>query len=350
MVSEEREYFCHGVREHFGIGTVDRVDIGFIHSSSGFVHHGIGRGGGILWHGRMSRIRYSQPRKGGEHLMDMAGASVKAFDEDEVNSLDTLRDTGHRPFPMPDRPWTMTQRWNDLLFAHWPIAVETMAALIPEGLEVDVFDGYAWVGVVPFWMSRIRARVPGMDHRRFPFSRSFPELNLRTYVRSKRTGRAGVFFFALEAASPVAVAGARTLFHLPYFLANMSRTTTTDGTVRYKSRRLLTSQTVGFQATYRGLGRNEDVQASQPGSLEHFLTERYCLFTTHSGAVLVGNIHHKSWPLEAAEAEMRTNDLPRAHGLTLPNRPPVLHFSKSLDVYIWALRRDGFPLNADGSV
>jgi len=273
----------------------------------------------------------------GRHLMDMSEIPALAVDEDAAS---VLEDVAYRPFPMPDRPWTMTQRWNDLLFAHWPIAADAMAALIPSGLEVDTFDGYAWVGVVPFWMDRIRARVPGTDHTSVPFARSFPELNLRTYVRSKRTGRAGVFFFALEAASPLAVAGARVLFHLPYFLANMSRTTASDGTVRYKSRRLLTSATVGFQATYRGLGRPPDAPPSQPGSIEHFLTERYCLFTTSRDRVLVGDIHHRPWPLEPAEAEIRMNDLPRTHGLRLSNGSPVLHFSKSLDVYIWRLRKD----------
>jgi uncharacterized protein YqjF (DUF2071 family) len=249
--------------------------------------------------------------------------------------------TAHRPFPMPDSPWTMTQRWNDLLFAHWPIPAATMAAMIPAALDLDTFDGTAWLGVVPFWMSRIRARVPGTSAASVPFSRSFSELNLRTYVRSKRTGRAGVYFFSLDAASPLAVAGARALFHLPYFLANMRRETAADGTVRYKSRRLLTSSDAAFQATYRGLGRSTVAAPSQPGSIEHFLTERYCLFTTSRGRVLVGNIHHLPWRLEPAEAEFRTNDLPRAHGLVLPDRPPLLHFSRSLDVYIWGLGEDG---------
>lgn len=235
----------------------------------------------------------------------------------------------------------MTQRWNDLLFAHWPIDADTMRVLIPASLELDTFEGYAWAGVVPFWMDRIRARVPGTADSSVPFARSFPELNLRTYVRSKRTGRAGVFFFSLDAASPLAVAGARILFHLPYFLANMVRQTSADGTVRYKSRRLLSSAHAGFQATYRGLGRTADTLPSQPGSIEHFLTERYCLFTMSPGKVLVGNIHHLPWPLEPAEAEIRTNSLPRAHGLTLPNQPPILHFSRSLDVYIWSLKADG---------
>ncbi len=286
--------------------------------------------------------RRHDSRRHPPHLMGMSDFPAlidknAAFDKD---ALSVLGETGHRPFPMPERPWTMTQRWNDLLFAHWPIAADAIRALIPAGLEVDTFDGCAWAGVVPFWMDRIRARLPGSQDQSVPFSRNFLELNLRTYVRSKRTGRPGVFFFALEAASPLAVAGARMLFHLPYFLANMSRTTASDGTVRYKSRRLLTSATVGFQAAYRGLGRPPDARPSQPGSIEHFLTERYCLFTTHRDKLLVGNVHHRPWPLEPAEADIRNNDLPPAHGLTLPNRPPVLHFSKSLDVYIWSLTSD----------
>jgi uncharacterized protein YqjF (DUF2071 family) len=262
----------------------------------------------------------------------------------EQRPTGTLDETAHRPFPPPDRAWTMTQNWNDLLFAHWPIAPATIAALIPPGLDVDTFDGYAWVGVVPFWMDAIQHRIPGTGgSTKIPLVESFPELNLRTYVRSRLTGRAGVFFFSLDAASLLAVIGARTIFHLPYYFANMVRETAADGTVRYKSRRLLTSGDVSFQATYRGLGRPADAIPSQPGTLEHFLTERYCLFTSFRGRILVGNIHHKPWPLEAAEAEIRTNRIAPAHGLVLPSRPPVLHFSRRLQVYIW-------PLEADGSV
>jgi uncharacterized protein YqjF (DUF2071 family) len=256
---------------------------------------------------------------------------------------EVLEETAYRPFPQPNRAWTMKQSWNDLLFAHWPIASEAIAALLPAGLEVDLFDGYAWIGVVPFWMDGIRHRIPGGGGRSIaiPMVETFPELNLRTYVRSRRTGRAGVFFFSLDAASPLAVAGARMIFHLPYYLANMIRRTASDGTVRYKSRRLFTREQVGFHATYRGLGRPADAMPSQPGSIEHFLTERYCLFTTSFGRVLVGNIHHRPWPLEAAEAEIRVNHLAAPHGLALPAQPPLLHFSRSLEVYIWSLEADG---------
>lgn len=255
----------------------------------------------------------------------------------------SLADTDHRPFPIPARPWTMTQNWNDLLFAHWPIAPAIMAALLPAGLELDTYDGYAWAGIVPFWMDAILHRIPATHGHSLaiPTVTSFPELNLRTYVRSRLTGRAGVFFFSLDAANLLAVIGARTIFHLPYFFANMTRETAADGTVRYKSRRMLTSANVSFQATYRGLGRANNAPPSHPGTIEHFLTERYCLYTSFRNQILVGNIHHQPWPLEAAEAEFRTNQLAPAHGLVLPARPPILHFSRSLQVHIWSLRPDG---------
>lgn len=257
-----------------------------------------------------------------------------------------LGTVAHRPFPMPARPWTMAQRWNDLLFAHWPIPLAVTQALVPPSLEVDSFDGSAWASVVPFWMDNIRTRIPGQQTNKFslaiPFVDAFPELNLRTYVLSRKTGRPGVFFFSLDAGSSLAVLGARTLFHLPYFRASMARSTSpTDGSVEYRSRRTLPHRSVQFEASYRSLGRRISPGPSQPGSLEYFLTERYCLYTTFAGRVLVGNIHHLPWTLEAAEAEIRINELPRAHGLTLPDRPPILHFSRTLDVYVWSLEPDG---------
>jgi uncharacterized protein YqjF (DUF2071 family) len=111
-----------------------------------------------------------------------------------------------------------------------------------------------------------------------------------------------------------------------------------DGSVEYSSRRLLTGRSVRFNARYRGLGHAAG--PSRPGTLEYFLTERYCLFARHAGQVKVGHIHHLPWPLEPAEAEISINELPAAHGITLPNRPPVLHFARNLDVYIWSLRED----------
>ncbi len=124
---------------------------------------------------------------------------------------ETLSVVNHRPYALPKRPWTMMQRWNDLLFAHWPIPAAKLEALLPSGLQVDTFDQSAWLGVVPFWMDRVQLRgVP-----RIPGASRFPELNLRTYVRERNTNRAGVYFFCLEASNPLAVMMARAVFHCP---------------------------------------------------------------------------------------------------------------------------------------
>jgi uncharacterized protein YqjF (DUF2071 family) len=252
-----------------------------------------------------------------------------------TNVLSTI---AHRPYPLPAGRWRMAQRWNDLLFAHWPVAVDEMARLLPARLEVDAFDSYAWVGVVPFWMDRVRTRAIGETCLTVPGTATFSELNLRTYVRSRTTGLSGVYFFSLDAASALAVLGARTFFHLPYFLASMHRQTEPDGTIQYRSQRLFSNRSVRFQARYRGLG---DIGSpSVDGTLEHFLTARYCLFTSHAGRLQVGHIHHLPWPLQPAQAEITINDLPAAHGIALPNRPPVLHFARSLEVYIWSLLED----------
>jgi uncharacterized protein len=252
-----------------------------------------------------------------------------------TNVLSTI---AHRPYPLPAGSWRMAQRWNDLLFAHWPVAVDEMARLLPARLEVDAFDSYAWVGVVPFWMDRVRTRAIGETCLTVPGTATFSELNLRTYVRSRTTGLSGVYFFSLDAASALAVLGARTFFHLPYFLASMHRQTEPDGTIQYRSQRLFSNRSVRFQARYRGLG---DIGSpSVDGTLEHFLTARYCLFTSHGGRLQVGHIHHLPWPLQPAQAEITINDLPAAYGIALPNRPPVLHFARSLEVYIWSLLED----------
>lgn len=245
-----------------------------------------------------------------------------------------LASTRHRPWPLPSVPWAMTQRWNDLLFAHWPLPAAALTGLIPPGLSVDTFDGSAWVGVVPFWMDRIQWRgVPPI-----PGANRFPELNLRTYVRESNTNRSGVYFFSLDAANALAVAVARAMFHLPYYWARMSIRHEGDRGFLYRSDRLLAPRPVRFRATYRGLGPTRALAEKRPGTIEHFLTERYCLFTVNRrGDLLAGQLHHLPWPLEPAEAEIELNELPQAHGIRLPDTQPLLHYARELAVYIWPL-------------
>jgi uncharacterized protein len=247
---------------------------------------------------------------------------------------DILSTTGHRPWPLPGQPWSMTQRWNDLLFAHWPVAATELVHLLPPELVVDTFEGSAWVGVVPFWMDQIRFRgLPSI-----PGASRFPELNLRTYVRERNSNRAGVYFFSLDAANPLAVAFARTIYRLPYYWAKMRIEATGTGLregreFRYMSERRMRKPAARFRATYRSLGRQHAKRA-----VELFLTERYALYTADPhGRIFRGTIHHLPWTLEEAEADFEINELPAAHGIHLPNVKPLLHFSRQLVVYVWSL-------------
>jgi uncharacterized protein YqjF (DUF2071 family) len=244
--------------------------------------------------------------------------------------------TSHRPRPLPSGRWVMTQRWNDLLFAHWPVPAHAVAPLIPDGLQVDTFQGSAWLGVVPFWMDRIKFRgIPTI-----PGARSFPEINLRTYVRDPLTGALGVFFISLDAGNLLGVTFARAFFSLPYYWAEMRFEQRSEREFSYYSRRRMSSQPVIFKARYRGLGPTRKLAESRAGTLEYFLTERYCLFTRgRDGQPMRANIHHVPWPLEEADAEIEQNDLASAVGIRLPDIPPVLHYSRRLAVYVWQLER-----------
>ena len=221
----------------------------------------------------------------------------------------------------------MKQTWHDLLFAHWPIPHESMRALVPAELPLDVFEGTCWVGVVPFWMSGIRGR--GLPP--FPGLSRFPELNVRTYV--SYGGKPGVYFFSLDAGNLPAVWAARAFFYLPYFHAKM-HSIREDGTVLYSSHRRRSS--AEFQAGYRAVGK---VRPREKGSLEHWLTERYCLYTTYGGQVYRGEIHHLPWPLQDAEAEFERNTVAAASEIVLPDSRPLLHFATRLEVLIWPIRR-----------
>jgi uncharacterized protein YqjF (DUF2071 family) len=237
----------------------------------------------------------------------------------------------HRRWPMPDAPWIMTQTWHDLLFAHWPVDKVALAARIPPSLELDLFEGESWVGVVPFHMTNVAPRgVPSL-----PWVSAFPELNVRTYVRA--AGKPGVYFFSLDAGNPLAVAVARALFHLPYYRA-LIKVKEQEGGIRYSSRRSAAhGHNAELIASYRPTG-----PAFHPreGTLEFFLTERYCLYTVDSAShVLRLEIHHPPWPLQPAEASVQVNTMADAAGIRLPSRAPVLHFAKRQDVVAWPLAR-----------
>jgi uncharacterized protein len=222
----------------------------------------------------------------------------------------------------------MAQRWERLMFAHWPVPERSLRALVPAALTLQTFDGQAWLGLSPFTVSVLRPRaapqIPGLV--------PFPELNVRTYVTID--DKPGVFFFSLDAGSALAVAGARALYSLPYFRARSSMSRA-GADVAYRSRRVdRRGPPAEFSATYRPTG---PVTGSAPGSLAHWLTERYGLYAvTRRGRLRRAEIHHPPWPLQPAEVEIDTNTMTRGLGFELPPTPALAHFSERLDVQVWS--------------
>jgi uncharacterized protein YqjF (DUF2071 family) len=237
-----------------------------------------------------------------------------------------LSQTAHRPWPLPNGPWAWTQSWHDLLFAHWPIPTSVLRPHIPADLEIDEYEGQAWIGLVPFWMEIRHRWLPAI-----PGAFRFAELNVRTYVQ--QAGKGGVWFFSLDAANTPAVKAARRFFHLPYFRADIAMEQR-DGWFHFHSQRR------GGAAEFAGCYRpSSDVQLSEPGSLAHWLTERYCLYTvTPSGKVLRGDIHHDVWPLQEAECQITSSTMLASQGIELPAQAPLLHFAQRIDTILWPLR------------
>jgi hypothetical protein len=250
----------------------------------------------------------------------------------------------NRPWPKPDRPFLMHQTWKNLLFAHWP--VDPAQIKLPPGLSLDLWEGQAWIGVVPFQMEGVKLRS-GIG---IPTATAFPELNLRTYATYN--GRPGVWFFSLDAGSALAVWGARRFFHLPYYKARFKVQTERDG-VRYQMSRpggnfrgRREFSTAGscppeggavFQGKYRPTG---PAFQAQPGTLAHFLTARYCLYAADkAGGLYRGEIDHEPWTLNAATLDLQTNTVAQAAGITLTDRQPHLLFAKELKVQVWDLER-----------
>lgn len=236
------------------------------------------------------------------------------------------------PRPRPQGRPAGFQRWRELLFLHWRLAPEAVQRLLPEGLEVDTFEGETFVGVVPFTMRDVSPwwapAVPGISN--------FHELNVRAYVR--RNGEPGVWFFSLEAAASIAVVIARTFWHLPYHRAAMSLDRSGD-IIRYRSeRRWPGPAPASLEAAYR-IGSRRGTAA--PGSIENFLLERYALFARrHDGSLWRGLVHHEPYPFHDVELiELRHNMTSIHHLGDCAAAPEFAHYSPGVDVDVYALAR-----------
>jgi uncharacterized protein YqjF (DUF2071 family) len=233
---------------------------------------------------------------------------------------------------MRERPagWPiMCQTWGKLLFMHWRIDAALLRRIIPSPLNVDTFDGSAWIGVVPFTMWGIRASflppIPGTD--------AFHELNVRTYVHYH--GVPSVWFLSLDAASKLAVWGARAFYHLPYLNARMSLAQN-GNTISYSSVRKDPRAAPAQLHAVWSIG--EPLPPASPASLESFLTDRYSLDTEHNGKLYRARIHHQPWPLQSARLNSLDSSMIESHSLPAPAGDPLLHYCEELNVEIWRLK------------
>lgn len=235
--------------------------------------------------------------------------------------------TRHRPWPLPETPWRWRQSWCDLLFAHWPVPASSLRPHVPIQLEIQEYDGTSWIGIVPFRMEGVMLR-PFPD---LPWISAFPELNVRLYVTCE--GKPGVWFLSLDAGNPLAVWAARRFFHLPYYNAEFDIQKQNDNHHMYYHSRRKENPAAGFEVDYRPVSSTYE---SEKGTLEHWLTERYCLYARDpDGALYRSEVHHRPWPMQKAEAEIGKNTMVDPLGIELPDTEPLLHFASRLDVVIW---------------
>jgi uncharacterized protein len=231
----------------------------------------------------------------------------------------------HRPYPLPDMNWVMTQEWHHTLFIHWPVPAASLREHVPKELEIDTFDGSAWIGIVPFQVKNTRGKfTPAI-----PFFSSYLEMNVRTYV--KYGPRTGVYFFSLDANHLLAVLGAKAIFGLNYKQANISfqeknhfemistRVQAAGGNAKMELRYIPETQ----------------VFFAKPGTLEHWFTERYCLWTKRGSRLIRGDIHHKKWELQRAQAEISQEMLIPFVQQEFLTQQPLLHYSKYKKAFFW---------------
>lgn len=232
----------------------------------------------------------------------------------------TRRPTGHP---------VMRQCWRHLAFLHWEVGVEVLRRLVPEPLDIDTLEGRAYVGLVPFTMHGVRLAWPPA----LPGISRFHEVNVRTYVHLG--GREpGVHFLSLDAASRLAVIGARTFWKLPYHFAVMDLRQEQGVIVYSSSRRWPGPRPANCRLRYRPVG---ETAPARPDSLEHFLAERYLLYTLSRGRLLRGRVHHGPYPLQAAECPELDESLVQAAGITRPSAPPLVHYAAGVDVEVFPL-------------
>lgn len=233
-----------------------------------------------------------------------------------------LGEAGHRPWPIPDKKWMYYQEWNRAVFLHWKVASEHLRPLVPSELELDAWDGTAWVSVVAFTMERIRPRfLPS-----FPPISDFDEINIRTYVRFQE--KQGVYFLSIEGGKKISCMVARELSGLPYYYSNMFR----------DEHRFQAENAENESQFHLSYGIGDKITTPTPADL--WLTERYALFQEQEEDINAFEIHHQAWPLyEVRISDLALNYPKFAH--LFSGAPDLVHYSPGIPVLAWG--RERFP-------
>ena len=245
--------------------------------------------------------------------------------------MDMMKKQDHRSWPVPSKNWIMRQTWKNVFFAHWPILPERLRSSIPSSLDIDTYQQMAWLGVVIFEIEGIYFR--GLSPISVVFR--FPEVNLRTYVQHK--GKPGVFFLSLDVGNWASLAISKRWYHLPYCKAKISYRKEGNTFHCQSVRNGNSNNPITFKGSF-----TTDLRSYFPeeGTIDHWLTERYCLYSLdRKGNIYCGDIHHKPWSLQKAQAVLSNNTLPAPFGIDISEDEPILHFSKGLDALFWNIKK-----------
>jgi uncharacterized protein len=240
----------------------------------------------------------------------------------------SLTQIAHRPWPPPTQKWAWRQSWNELLFVHYRCDAALLRSLVPPELKIQEFDGSSWIGIVPFQMNHVMRRplpdIPGFSN--------FLELNVRLYVEYE--GVPGVWFLSLDATNPLVVWGGQRFFGLPYMNADIEAMPTPIGEGHYRSLRQSRIAPAEFEVHFKTFGEDH---FAKPGTLEHFLTERYCFYSVMKNGLHRSEVHHWPWPLKKVTGEVLQNSLlePHLNGNKISDQEPLFHFSHGVDVVCW---------------
>lgn len=260
------------------------------------------------------------------------------FQTQFVTAGSLLYSVEHRPWLPPDSQWLLSQSWNDVLFAHFAMDPPALRRLVPDALTLDLYDGAAWLTISASCTSHMRpSGIPPLPGISF-----FPQLNLCTCVTMQ--GKPGLFYFSVDAANLSAVWFARVFFRMQYWHAAIQISGATiqgrkpqKRSIHFRSSRLhgpaAANGVAQFDVIYSPEGEPE---RARPGSLDEFLTERYCIYSWNRRKYYRTEVHRQPWPLQRTSIEIRANSIAAPFGLALPIKPDLCHFSRSLKMLVWA--------------